>query len=287
MPADSASAADLLAGHPNAVYGVDWSPDGKLIASASLDNSVKLWDPTTGKQLARMPGHGDGVSAVVFSADNKTLFSSSLDRSIKIWNVASRSLTTTVSAHANYVWALARAHNGKTIVSGGYDNILCTWTPTGSKLQAVTVGSQPVLAVASAPPAAGGYSVAASKDSNAYIIDPDATASRLTLTGHTGAVEAVLVSHDGKTIHTAGQDKTIRSWNSRTGEVNRIVEAHDSYAQCLALSTDGKQLASGSQSGEIKLWNAGTGRLVDARGERDMRSTVARQANATYTGIFL
>ena len=101
MRADNAAAADLLSGHPNAVYGVDWSPDGRLIASASLDNSVKLWDATTGKQVARLPGHGDGVSAVAFSPDSKTLFSSSLDRSIKIWNVGSRALVKTGTAHAN------------------------------------------------------------------------------------------------------------------------------------------------------------------------------------------
>ena len=81
MKADTSNAADLLSGHPNAVYGVAWSQNGRLIGSASLDNSVKLWDATSGKQLARLPGHGDGVSAVAFSPDGKTVYSSSLDRS--------------------------------------------------------------------------------------------------------------------------------------------------------------------------------------------------------------
>lgn len=69
MQAKTPNTADLLSGHPNAVYGVAWSQNGRLIGSASLDNTVKLWDATSGKQLARLPGHGDGVSAVAFSPD--------------------------------------------------------------------------------------------------------------------------------------------------------------------------------------------------------------------------
>jgi WD40 repeat protein len=161
-----------------------------------------------------------------------------------------------------YVWALAWSRDGKSVVSGSYDNSLSVWTPTGSKRQGVTPAKQPVLAVASAPASAGGYSVAGCKDSNAYLIDPDATKPRLTLTGHNGAIEGVVVSNDGQTIFTGSQDKTIRGWNSRTGEVARVIEAHTTYVQCLALSSDGRQLASGSQSGEIRLWNATNGRLL-------------------------
>ncbi len=277
MTAPDSIAADLFSGHPNAVYGVDWSPDGKLVASASLDNTVKLWDPSTGKVVARLPGHGDGVSAVAFSPDSKTLFSSSLDRSLKIWNIASRSLVKTVAAHSNFVWSLAWSRDGKSVVSGGYDNALATWTPDGSKIHSITPGGQPVLAVASAPRAAGGWSVAGCKNSNAYVVDPGATKPRLTLAGHNGAIEAVVVSRDGKTIHTGGLDKTIRSWDSKTGQVTRAVDAHSSYIQSLALSADGRQLASGSLSGEIRLWNEADGRLL---------RTLPGHANTVYSLAF-
>ena len=262
MQAKTPNTADLLSGHPNAVYGVAWSQNGRLIGSASLDNTVKLWDATSGKQLARLPGHGDGVSAVAFSPDGKTVFSSSLDRSIKIWNIASRSLVTTVAAHSNFVWSLACSSDGKSVVSGGYDNTLNVWTPDGSRKQSVGVGGQPILAVAMAHPRAGGWFVAGSKNSNAYVIDPDATKPRLTLAGHNGAIEGTAVSGDGKTIYTAGQDKTVRSWDSRTGKVTSINDAHASYVQCLAISNDGRLLASGALSGRIRLWDTTTGRLL-------------------------
>ena len=67
---------------------------------------------------------------------------------------------------------------------------------------------------------------------------------------------------DGKTIHTAGQDKTIRSWDSRTGKVTHVIDEHASHVQCLALSDNGRLLASGAQSGRIRLWDTVTGRLI-------------------------
>ncbi|HND52798.1 MAG TPA: hypothetical protein PLV92_10395, partial [Pirellulaceae bacterium] len=65
--------------HPNAVYAVAFSPDGRKLASASLDNSLKIWDAATGAELARLKGHGDGVCGVAFLPDGKSLRSASLD----------------------------------------------------------------------------------------------------------------------------------------------------------------------------------------------------------------
>src|SRR5690348_16880296 len=87
--------------HPNAVYAVAFSPDGQRLASASLDNTIKLWDAASGKEQARVRGHGDGVCGVAFSGDGKRLFSASLDRTVKFWDAAGGSIETTLVGHAN------------------------------------------------------------------------------------------------------------------------------------------------------------------------------------------
>src|SRR5688572_23346309 len=112
--------AELIATgtHPNSVYGVAFSSDGKLVASASLDHSIKLWDAATGEELARIMAHGDGVCGVAFAPDDATLCSASMDSSLKIWNVASRTLVATLSGHQGYVEAFGVSRDRKLLASG-------------------------------------------------------------------------------------------------------------------------------------------------------------------------
>src|SRR5262245_45484368 len=76
-----------LKGHTKAVVCVAYSPDGKTLASGSLDTTVKLWDVRTGKERATLKGHTDKVWSVAFSPDGKTLASGSHDKTIKLWDV--------------------------------------------------------------------------------------------------------------------------------------------------------------------------------------------------------
>ena len=84
---------------PTYVSSVAFAPDGKTLATGSWDRTVKLWDVTTGKELATLKGHTDAVSSVAFAPDGKTLATGSVDQTVKLWDVTTGKELATLKGH--------------------------------------------------------------------------------------------------------------------------------------------------------------------------------------------
>uniref|UniRef100_UPI0039C6FC57 AAA-like domain-containing protein n=1 Tax=Nostoc sp. PCC 9305 TaxID=296636 RepID=UPI0039C6FC57 len=89
-----------LEGHSNSINSAVFSPDGKTLASASADKTIKLWNLDTRKEITTLRGHSNWVTRVVFSPDGKTLASASCDKTIKLWNLDTRKEITTLRGHS-------------------------------------------------------------------------------------------------------------------------------------------------------------------------------------------
>ena len=118
--------------HSNAVNSVAFFPDGKLIASASDDFTVKLWNAASSKLIRTFKGHEGNVSMVAFSPDGRKIVSSSWDSNVILWDVKSGQRLQTFSRHTGRVYSVAYSHDGKRIASGGED-IVNVWDPASGQ----------------------------------------------------------------------------------------------------------------------------------------------------------
>ena len=104
-----------------------FSPDGKQIVSGSGDDTLKLWDATTGDEILTLTGHTGGVSSVAFSSDAKWIVSGDFDGALKVWDAKMGQEPLTLKGHTEWVWSVAFSPDGKRIVSASNDQTVKVW----------------------------------------------------------------------------------------------------------------------------------------------------------------
>lgn len=126
-PLKSSKPSARLTGHQAIVNHTAFSPDGRYLASASFDKSVKLWNGATGQFLSSLRGHVGRVYQVAWSADSRLLMSCSQDSTLKVWDVRTRTLKQDLPGHADEVYAVDWSPIGDRGASGGKDKLLKLW----------------------------------------------------------------------------------------------------------------------------------------------------------------
>ena len=248
-----------LRGHTSWIGRIAWSPDGRMLASPSADETIRIWDAQTGQCIRTLDGKHNGVSSVAFDSKGHILASAGWDKTVKIWNLDNGQLLHTLAEHRDLVTCVAFDPQGPTLGSGSRDRRVFLWDSRTGKLLRRFVGNRKGISCIAFGP--DGSTMATGSDDGTIKLTEVEHGLRINSFGvQNGGVWSIAFNPSFRVLASGNEDGTVKLWDVNRGRLLRTLEGHTSSVQCVAFMFDGTILASkgGGSDGTIRLWNSET-----------------------------
>lgn len=215
--ADAGNKLQSLFAHRDTLYDVEFSPNGQILATASYDRSIVLWNIETGTQLHTLQGHHGAIFDLEFSPDGKVLASASGDETVKLWHVASGKRLDTLGQPEGEQYCVAFSPDGQYVVAGGADRRIRVWKFVSH---------------------------------NAPQINP-LVISRF---AHEQPILQLAFTPDSKVLVSTSNDRTIKTWETETFVHSVVLENQPSVVNDLCVSNRGEKIIVGRLNGSWDIY---------------------------------
>ena len=242
----------VLQGHDAAIKSVHFSSDGRFLASASTDRTVKVWDMRLESEPRTYLPRKSDIASLAYSPDGRYLALGSTasvaqgerygNKAVRVWDVLRAEEHIALDGHEDWVTSVAYNHNGTRLATANLDGMIKIWDPAkGDCLQS--------------------------------------------LKGHEGPVNTVVFTPDGKMIVSGSDDKSIKLWDANTGKILRTFSGHSDRITSICMSPDGDFFVSGSNDRTVKTWSLASGDILQSIELRDSVPSVALGPDGQYLAI--
>ncbi|MCP4403775.1 MAG: CHAT domain-containing protein [bacterium] len=249
----------IFKGHESYVTHAAFNLDGTRVLTASWDNTARLWDTSSGQEVAVLRGHESYVVYAVFSPDGAKIVTTSEDNTVRLWDSTSGHELAVLRGHKGSVWHAAFSPDSTRIVTASWDGTARLWRVANGEELAVLEHEGSVWHAEFSPD--GARIVTASWDGTARLWRA-VNGEELAVLGHEGSVWHVTFSLDGTRIVTASSDNTARVWEAASGQELVVLRGHEGWVVHAAFSPNGTWIVTASEDNTARVWKTTNGQKL-------------------------